>query len=99
MVPSGSASPVGLFGLHSQMTAASRPAARTAGASIAKPRSGPRRGTVTTRAPRCSVRTRNIAYDGVGTTAVPPAGRNVLAMTSRTSSAPAPTSSPSGATP
>ena len=36
---------------------------------MAKPSVGARRGTATTTAPRCSVRTRNIAYDGVGTTA------------------------------
>ena len=61
MVPSGSASPVGLFGLHSQTTLLPRAAARTASTSSDQPSAGDRRGTVTTSAPRCSVSTRYIA--------------------------------------
>ena len=48
---------------------AERAAARTASRSSAQPASRPSRGTATTSAPRCSVRTRYIAYVGVGTTA------------------------------
>jgi hypothetical protein len=61
MVPSGSASAVGLFGLHSQTTATSRAAARVASGSSDQPASSLRRATVTTWAPRCSVRTRYMA--------------------------------------
>ncbi len=104
MTPSGSASAVGLFGLHSQMTATGpfspvRTAARIAAGSIAQPAAAPSRGTATTEAPRCSVMTRYIAYEGVGTIAADPAGRNALPMRSRISSAPAPTTISSRATP
>ena len=61
MVPSGSASPVGLFGLHSQTTLLPRAAARTASTSSAQPSAAGRRSTVTISAPRCSVSTRYIA--------------------------------------
>jgi len=90
-----------LFGLHNQSSAAScsTTAARVAAGSSAQPSAAPSRGTVTTVAPRCSVRTRYIAYVGVGTTARPPAGMKTLAAISRISSAPAPTRISAGVTP
>ncbi len=45
IAPAGSGNPVGLFGLHSQTTAAPRAARRTAGRSIAYPFAAGRRGT------------------------------------------------------
>ena len=57
MIPAGSGSPVGLFGLQSQTSAALRAAASTAGRSSAWPSPAGRRGTWTGRAGRCSVST------------------------------------------
>ncbi len=61
MAPSGSGSAVGLLGLHSQTTDASRAAAATASTSTAQSSAAGRRGTARTVAPRCSVTTRYIA--------------------------------------
>ncbi len=58
---------------------------------MAKPSSGPRRGTDSGRASRCEASTAYMPYVGVGTSEPLPGARNVLAMMSSTSSAPQPT--------
>ena len=57
MVALDSGAPVGLLGAQSQTTPLSGRRRRTAGTSMAKPSSGPRRGTGSGRASRCEAST------------------------------------------